>query len=168
MQKQFLLIKMQKTIILKELEKVTSFRRNFEELLKYCVKKNIPIIIVSAGLDFHIKYFLEKKGLDEIIKIHSAKTKFTSKGNELSFPKLFQKSSSNFKDDLVEFYKNKGYKVIYMGDDISDYPAVKKADYPFVIKGSKLASLCKEEEYKCQEFDDFQIVIDYIKRFLLS
>ncbi|MFX0065111.1 MAG: MtnX-like HAD-IB family phosphatase [Candidatus Hermodarchaeota archaeon] len=165
MEKQYSLLKAPKAVMLKELEKGIFFRSNFDKLVEYCRAQNFPFVIVSAGLDFAIKHFLEQKGLEEVIKIHAAKTKFTSDGITLSFPRLYAKTSANFKDDLVKYYKKQKYHVIYIGDGISDYTAVRKADFSFVIKDSSLATLCKREELQCQEITDFQEAIDKIKTF---
>ena len=165
MEKQYSLLKAPKAVMLKELEKGIFFRSNFDKLVEYCRTQNFPFVIVSAGLDFIIKHFLEQKGLEEVIEIHAAKTQFTSDGITLTFPKLFDKTSANFKDDLVKYYKTQGYRVIYIGDGLSDYTAVRKADFSFIIKDSSLATLCKEEKLQCQEITDFQEAIDKIKTF---
>lgn len=56
--------------------------------------------------------------------------------------------------------------MIYIGDGITDYRAVRRADLSFVIKGSKLAELCKRGEIPHREIRDFQEVIDAIRSLL--
>ena len=152
-----------KHLMLKELEKTVSFRSNFNKLIDYCRIQNIPFIIVSAGLDFVINHFLKQKGLADSIKVHSIKTTITENGIKLAFPNLFDKDSTNFKDDLVRYYKKKGSHVIYIGDGTSDYQAINNADYRFSIKNSRLAELCRKNKISHQEIDDFQEVINALK-----
>ena len=162
-QKQYSMFAVPKHLMLKELEKAVSFRSNFNKLIDYCRIQNIPFIIVSAGLDFVINHFLKQKGLANSIKVHSVKTTITENGIELAFPKLLDRESTNFKDDLVINYKKQGHRVIYIGDGPSDYQAIKQADYRFSIKNSRLAELCRKNRIAHQEIDDFQEVIDALK-----
>ena len=162
-QEQYSMFDVPEHLMLKELEKVVSFRSNFNELIDYCRIQNIPFIIVSAGLDFVINYFLKQKGLAHSIKVHSVKTTITENGVKLAFPKIVDKDSSDFKDDLVRYYKKKGSHVLYIGDGTSDYQAIKNADYRFSIKNSRLAKLCRKNKISHQEIDDFQEVIDALK-----
>ena len=159
-QEQYSMFDVPKHIMLNELEKAVSFRSNFNKLIDYCRIQNIPFIIVSAGLDFVINHFLNQKGLANSIKVHSVKTTITENGIKLAFPKLFDKDSTDFKDDLVRYYKKNGSHVIYIGDGTSDYQAIKNADYRFSIKNSRLAELCRKNKISHQEIDDFQEVID--------
>jgi soluble P-type ATPase len=45
-----------------------------------------------------------------------------------TFPAIGCKSSINWDDDLVKTYKERGYKVVYIGDSLLDYPSVREAD----------------------------------------
>ncbi|MFX0092652.1 MAG: MtnX-like HAD-IB family phosphatase [Candidatus Hodarchaeota archaeon] len=166
MQKQFSMLKAPKDVMLKELEAVANFRPNFEKFVKYCETHGFPFIIVSAGLDFAIKYFLKLKGWANLIRVHAAKTRFLEDGIEFDFPKLWDITSIDFKEDLVKHFKTQGYKVVYIGDGISDYTAVRRANFSFVIKDSNLANLCKKEEILYHEITDFQEVINSINDYI--
>jgi len=163
MQKQFSMFNVPRCLMLRELEKVVSFRSNFNNLVEFCRIQDFPFIIVSASLDFIIKHFLEQKGLGDSIVVYAAKTIIKNDGNKLTLPKLFDKTSIDFKEDLVKYYKQQGSRVIYIGDGRSDYNAVRNANFSFVIKDSKLADLCKRTGIPHQEINDFQEVIDSIK-----
>jgi 2-hydroxy-3-keto-5-methylthiopentenyl-1-phosphate phosphatase len=52
--------------------------------------------------------------------------------------------------------------VIFIGDGLSDFQAVGKADYLFVIDGSKLAVKSREEGIQHEEIVDFSQVIQRI------
>ena len=162
-QEQYSMFTVPKHLMLKELEKAVSFRSNFSKLVDYCRMQDISFTIVSAGLDFVINHFLKQKGFANSIKVYSVKTTITENGIKLAFPKLLDKDSADFKDDLVRYHKKQGSRVIYIGDGTSDYQAIKKADYRFSIKNSRLAGLCRENKISHKQIDDFQEVINALK-----
>ena len=47
-------------------------------------------------------------------------------------------------------------------DGLSDFGAVRSADFSFAIRDSKLADSCKKEGIDYKEISDFQEVIDYL------
>jgi 2-hydroxy-3-keto-5-methylthiopentenyl-1-phosphate phosphatase len=150
-------------VILNELELDTPFRPGFEELVHFCNDNQVPFEIVSAGLDFMVNHLLEVRGLDGKTKVRAARTRFTGDGIEIDSIELYDDNSIDFKDDLVNYYKDKGYFVLFIGDGMSDKGAVRSADYVFVIKGSRLAEFCKKEGINHQELSDFLEVIARIK-----
>ena len=163
MREQFSMIKAPKSLILDELELDAVFRPGFEELVHFCYDNQVLFEIVSAGLDFVINHLLEVRGLDGKTKVRAARTRFTGDGIEMDSIELHDRNSIDFKDDLVNYYKVKGYFVLFIGDGMSDKGAVRSADYVFVIKGSRLAEFCKKEGINHQEMSDFQEVIARIK-----
>jgi len=140
LRKQFSTVSVPETVILDEIQQVLSVRSGFVELIKFCRKSQIPVIIVSAGLDFVINNFLETRGWTKIVKVHASEANCTVDGVKIVTPELFYSGSVNFKDDLVVHYKKQGMKVVFIGDGIADYYAAGKADFPFSIKDSKLAT----------------------------
>jgi 2-hydroxy-3-keto-5-methylthiopentenyl-1-phosphate phosphatase len=161
---QFSLVKASKKQILQELKNVVIFRQNFKKLAKHCKENRIPFIVVSAGLDFVIKHFLKLNGCLNLVEVCAAKTVFSPQGIRFIFPTLFDKKSENFKRDTVIHYKSQNGKVIYVGDGLADYAAARDADYPFAIKNSTLAKLCKSHEIRCRKTTDFQDVIEAISK----
>jgi len=163
MREQFSMIKAPKSAILNELQLDTAFRPGFEELVHYCKDNQMPFEIVSAGLDFVINHLLEARGLDGITNVRAARTRFTDDGIEMDSLELHDNNSIDFKDDLVNHYKGKGYSVLYIGDGMSDKGAARSADHVFVIKGSRLAEFCETEGINHQEMSGFREVIARIK-----
>ncbi len=164
LQKEFGLIKVRERVILDELEKVVVIRPYFQELVEYCRSHGILFIVVSGGLDFCIRHFLDRKDWLKFLEIYAPKAKHTSEGYKLTFPVLFDKDAINFKHDLVRYHRKRGSKVFYVGDGLGDYPAAKEADYPFAIKGSKLAQSCRQGNIQCEEVTDFQQVVEAIDK----
>lgn len=163
LKKQFALVKASKKEILNELDNIVTFRPNFGKLAEYCKQNLIPLIVVSAGLDFVIKHFLELNNWQDLVETCTAKTKWTAKGATLDFPKPFDKASVNFKHDLVKRYRNQNKKVVYLGDGSGDYAAAREADYRFVIKNSKLEKMCKKERIDYRSIIDFLEVVETLR-----
>jgi 2,3-diketo-5-methylthio-1-phosphopentane phosphatase len=163
LRREFSLVRASKKQILNELKNVVTFRPHFEELAVYCKRNRILLEIASAGLDFVISHFLELKGWQDLVAVHAPKTRFSAAGIKFIFPKLVNKTSVNFKHDLVSHYKNDGKKVAYIGDGSGDYAAARDSDYCFAVDGSRLARLCKNHNTHCMNIVDFQEVLKTIQ-----
>ncbi|MFC1802739.1 MtnX-like HAD-IB family phosphatase [Thermoproteota archaeon] len=166
MQSQFLMVKASKKEILKELQESVIIRNGFKEFVRFCRGEGIPFLIVSGGLDFLIQYFLESLGLQDYVEVVAARTRFGDKGMELEFPFMRFGDSLDFKADLVRYYKENGFKVVYIGDGLSDFEAVIEADHVFVVNGSMLLDRCRDIGIECIEFTSFIEVKDKLENVL--
>ena len=164
LQQQFSTVRTSKTRILKEIETIPSLRPNFDKLVQFCNTKKIPLIIVSAGLDFVINDFLERKHLRKLVEVYAPKARITATGIKFTFPKLFDKASVSFKDDLVRYYKKRGKKTVYIGDGFADLNAARNADFSFAIKDSKLAELLRNDGIPHEEISNFQEVVEALQK----
>ena len=164
LRRQFAQVGASKTQMLSKLENAVAFRPYFAELAKYCSKNSIPLIIVSAGLDFVIEHFLRLNGLRNLVEIYMPKASFSENGIGFDFPKLFDKTSLNFKEDLVRRCRGKHEKVVYIGDGNGDFAAAIGADYVFAVKGSTLARLCKTHGIRCRNVVSFREVVKAIRK----
>ncbi len=165
LQKQFATVKASRQKILNRLESAVHMRRGFKELVHHCSQVEIPFVIVSAGLDFVIDHLLRKWNLNGSLTRHCPKTTFTDDGIKLTFPRLLDPSSVNFKDDFVKFYAKKGDKATYIGDGFSDFSAATLADHAFAIKGSRLAEMLTKDGVPHEEIQDFRAVTERLKTF---
>jgi len=156
--KQGMMIKTPEMVLIAEMERVTMFRPNFDKLIAYCRTNKIPIGVVSAGLDFVINHLLRMKGWNHLVKLYTAKTETKPDGIRFTFPRLRDKNSQDLKDDIVRFHQSKGRRVAYIGDGLWDLPALKLADYRFAVKGSRLATHCRQQNIPAREITDFQEV----------
>jgi 2-hydroxy-3-keto-5-methylthiopentenyl-1-phosphate phosphatase len=163
LEREFAMLKVPERTMLDALQPATRFRPNFDKLIEYCGGQRFPLIVVSGGLDFSIRHFLGQKGWLNSVEIYGPKTDQTENGIMLTFPKRFDEMSTNFKDDLVRHYRKEGKKVAYIGNGLGDYPAVRIADLPFAIRGSRLAALSRSSGVACREITDFQEVVESIR-----
>jgi 2-hydroxy-3-keto-5-methylthiopentenyl-1-phosphate phosphatase len=168
LKREFMLVSASKHEIIREVSKAVDFRPNFDELIEYCRKESIPLIVVSAGLDFLIGHFLELKGWKNMVTEYTAKTTITPNGTKFTFPKLFDKTSLNFKQDLVRQCKAKGQKIAYIGDGSGDYGAAKEADCVFAVRDSRLAKLCEQNGVPFKRIVDFKEVVDTLKKNIIG
>ncbi|UCE13902.1 MAG: HAD-IB family phosphatase [Candidatus Heimdallarchaeota archaeon] len=165
MQKQFETVRVSKEKIITLLERrQPNFRPHFDSFLHYCHEHKVPVIIVSAGLDFLINHFLRKNGLHKRVKVYAAKTEVVSQvGIKFEFPPIEDPTAVDFKDDIVKKYKSE-FSVLFIGDGSGDFHALKSADYGFAVKGSILAELCEKNTVPYQIFEDFQEIIEEIRK----
>ena len=145
--------------IIKEVSRLAAFRPNFDVLVDYCRGRNLPIKVVSAGLDFIIRNFLGRDEWLNSIEIQCPKAQFTTEGYSLTFPPKLDSRSQNFKDDLVRRERKNGTTVFFVGDGTGDLPAAKESDFAFAVKESRLAVRCREQQITHQEIDDFNQVV---------
>jgi 2-hydroxy-3-keto-5-methylthiopentenyl-1-phosphate phosphatase len=150
-----------KDVILDMLRKETiKIRSNFRAFVNYCRTKNFPFVITTGGIDFCINSVLNSNGFPQgSFLLHSGKTKYSKDGLKIVFPKLSNKSSANFKQDIVNHYQDLNFKVAYVGDGASDYEPSRRADLVFAVRSSSLARMCKNNSISCYEFEDFEEVI---------
>lgn len=163
LQKQFSTVQTSKEQMLDAVQRVTSIRPRFAALVEHCRNNRVALIVVSAGLDFVISYFLKREQWDTYIKTRAPKSKCTTKGIKLTFPKLLDNTAVNLKDDLVRLYQRKGREVVFIGDGLADFHAAKISDHTCAIKGSKLAELLMRNEIQHREINCFQEVVELLR-----
>jgi 2-hydroxy-3-keto-5-methylthiopentenyl-1-phosphate phosphatase len=155
LRRQGAMVRASKPQILAELDQVTKFRPGFDDLVTYCNTNRFPLAVVSAGLDFVIKHFLTRQNLRNKVELVAAVARCTRMGIKFDFLRLKDNRSLSFKDDTVRYYKTLADTVAYVGDGPWDLQAIRNADIRFVVKNSKLAQLCKEQEVQATTVTDF-------------
>jgi len=163
MNKQGAMIRVPEMVLVAEMERVIGFRPHFDKLIAYCRINKIPIGVVSAGIDLVINDLLRMKGWNHLVKVYAAKAEATPNGIRFTFPRLRDKTSLGFKDDIVRLHHSRRRRVVYVGDGRYDMPALKLTDYPFAVKGSRLAGLCRQQNIPAREITDFQEVLTAIQ-----
>ena len=150
--------------IIGEVGRFTSVRPNFDRLVDYCTSINMPLTVVSGGLDFCIRHFLDRGNWLSFVKIYAPTSAFTGNGYTLTFPASLGDGSTNFKDGLVRHEKKNGTRVFFVGNGFGDLPAAKEATFAFAISGSRLAELCNEQEVQHEKIDDFAQVVGVLSQ----
>ena len=133
-------------------------RPYFNELHFYCRSHDIPLAVVSQGLDFYISALLERDGFGDV-PIYAVNTTFEH--GEISYHYRHsypgRESQGNSKALIVERFQQQGYFVVFAGDGVSDQEASQQADMVFAHR--TLARFCDAEGIDYQPFQDFRAVL---------
>jgi len=139
---------------------------DFPAFVKFCELYNIPVYVVSDGMDAYISRILRFNGLNNLeiranhLEIHQ------DGGLSVEFP-YYQPgccNCGNCKGYHVEKEKQPGETTVYIGDGHSDVCGLKAADITFA-KGY-LLDYCRENNYDCKTFDTFADVQKEIENML--
>jgi 2,3-diketo-5-methylthio-1-phosphopentane phosphatase len=135
-----------------------TLRPYFNELHYFCRSHDIPLAVVSQGLDFYISALLQRDGFTDV-PIFSVNTRFDAGNISYEYNHAYpgQESKGNSKGFVVESYQKQGFYVVYAGDGLSDLEASRKADLVFAHR--TLARYCDEEGIPYRPFEDFKGVL---------
>jgi len=157
--KAFTMVKADKRTLLDFIftKRKVEIRTGFNELLTYCSKKGFKFVIVSNGLDFYIEAILRDIGVENI-EVFAAQTQFSPDGLVVKYigPDGRQLEDS-FKDAYTELFLKRGYRIIYVGNGVSDISAARQSHHIFATED--LLAYCKEKNLNCTPFDDLNDVV---------
>ncbi len=139
--------------ILKEVE----LAKGFYEFYKKAKSRNIPLVVVSGGFLNGIVPFLKKYGIEDM-EVYANSLNFEGDTVTIEYYHNIAEccdigSCGNCKVLHYERYKSDGYKVIFIGDGITDRSVASKADIVFAKDG--LLKYCNENNIDCIHWEDF-------------
>lgn len=104
----------------------------FSDLYDLCVSNDIPVYIVSDGLDLYIRSIMQRHGFGHV-PVLANHAIFKSGKLEIEFPYLDDSCGhcGNCKGSAIERLRRNGDRSIFVGDGYSDLCAVNVADYLF-------------------------------------
>ena len=139
-----------------------SLRPYFKEMWRYCQDRQVPLAVVSQGLDFYIEALLEKEGCGSV-PVHAVNTWFDAQGinYEYRYAVPGKEELGNSKGVVVDSYRNQGHYVVYVGDGMSDFEAAARADLVFAHR--VLADECERKGIPFRPFTDFCGVLEAVK-----
>ena len=153
----FAMIKADRHTLLEALKGEVKVRTGFHELVNYCLKKGIRLVIVSNGLDFYIRAVLKDLGLRNI-EMHAAQASFHPEGMKVQYVGPDGKRlEDGFKEAYTQSFLKLGYRVIYVGNGDSDIAPAKYAHYVFAT--GDLLAYCRENNLKYKPFETFMDVV---------
>ena len=155
--KAFAMVKADKPTLLEALKGEVKVRAGFHELVNYCRKKGLRLVIVSNGLDFYIKAVLKELGLENI-EVHAAQAVFHPEGMEVHYVGPDGKRlDDGVKEAYIESFLKLGYRVIYIGNGDSDVAPAKYAHHIFAT--GELLAYCRENNLNYKPFENFMDVV---------
>ena len=137
----------------------------FRKFLNWCSENNYPATILSEGLDYYIKYILNKEKMD--IQFFSNKL-IVSDDNKLSCEFPHRDETCNYcgvskRNVLVNNTNDLEDEIsVFIGDGVSDYCVSNYADILFAKK--RLASYCWKNNLTYFEYKDFSDVMKKIDK----
>ncbi len=144
----------------------SKIRDGFQEFIDFTKKENIPLYIVSGGIDFFVHPVLKDKlNPEQIICNHSD---FSDEQINITWPnkcdELCQNDCGCCKPSFIRKVDNQfsNYQKIVIGDSISDLQASKLADVVFAR--DYLIEKCEENKIRYTPFKTFFDVIHALEK----
>lgn len=132
---------------------------HFSALLDFCRGHDYSFAIVSDGLEWYIEYILAKHGIRDV-EIYANQIHFEEEGFRFDFPWYDDETPMRgvCKPMIVRRYKERGMKVVYVGDGMSDFDVIGVADLIFARR--KLARFAREQGVDFTEFNDCRDLLE--------
>lgn len=101
----------------------------FISLLFFCRERGYPFAIVSDGLRWYIDYVLDIYSLS-VSAVYASEIEFVDEGFSFKYPWFdpVYPMRSTAKPAIVKDYQRRGYKVVFVGDGLSDVEAAEVAN----------------------------------------
>ncbi len=126
----------------------------FTAFLDFCGQRGYRFAILSDGVDWIIHFILERHGIDGLT-IYSNELRFEADGLRVSFPFFDPESPLRgvSKPAIIRRHQAEGFKVVFVGDGLTDIEAVEVAD--IVYARDKLLQYCRERGIDAVSFSGF-------------
>lgn len=130
----------------------------FDEFVRFCESLEIPVVILSDGLDFYVSRILRWQGLERL-SFFANHVDFVRKGSSTKLVPSFPYTDSecdqcaNCKRNHVLTLSGDDDVIVYVGDGISDRCPVRYADIVFAKK--RLIKYCQEQNISYHAFAHF-------------
>ena len=158
----FAMVKEDEETLIKFVETSARIRDGVGELIDYCSQNGFRFVIVSNGLDLYIKFLLKRLGFENI-PVFAATTRCRSSGMEISYiGPNGEELEDNFKAAYTRNFLEEGYRVIYIGDGLSDIYPARLASHVFA-RGA-LLELCEKERLNCEAFVSLNDVVKKLEQ----
>ena len=155
------MVKADRESLLEVAHRTMKLRPGLPELVTYCHKKGFRFVIVSNGLDFYIEEILKNIGLEDV-EIRAAETLFHPDGLKVQYVGPGGvRLDDGFKEAYVDLFLSEGYRVIYMGNGVSDIASAIKCHHIFAA--AELLDYCKKTDLNYTELTDFNEAIEVLE-----
>jgi 2-hydroxy-3-keto-5-methylthiopentenyl-1-phosphate phosphatase len=131
---------------------------SFPEFVQFCQKQKYPLAVLSDGLKWYISYILNRFRIDGL-QIYANEINFLPDGYQITTPYFdpITPKRGVSKPRIIEKFKSDGYKVIFIGDGLSDIEAVHVADV--IYARDELLNYCVRKNVPATGFSDMRELI---------
>jgi 2-hydroxy-3-keto-5-methylthiopentenyl-1-phosphate phosphatase len=138
-------------------------RQGFQEFLVFAEDEDIPVYIVSGGIDFFIDPII--KPFRPLAGVYCNGSDFTKETIQIEWPNSCDEHCSNdcgcCKPSIMrKLVQSDAYKIV-IGDSVTDFEAAKQADVVFAR--DYLKAKCEEMEIPYIPFETFYDCIEALK-----
>jgi 2-hydroxy-3-keto-5-methylthiopentenyl-1-phosphate phosphatase len=154
-----------------DLDSLVSYVRNegaidpaFHDFVKYCGERQMELMILSDGFDVFIETVLSRERLTHV-PFTCNKLERSNGSWHFTFQQDSRGGGRDWKQSVVEHYRDLGYRAVCIGDGLSDRGAITASDMAFVKKGSELDSWCNQQRIACPRFESFQDLLVALRRY---
>ncbi len=151
--RQFALVHAREDELLRFVDEHVTLDETFPDFVAYCRDRDIRLEIVSEGLDFYLRFLLEKWHLE--VPARTNRTTFEEGRVRIAYPYADATCTLCGTCKLLRLFelRTQGYRVAYVGDGHSDLCPAVEAD--LVFAKDELADLCLVEEIPFIPFNRF-------------
>lgn len=143
-----------------------SIRPGFQEFIDFLNEHDIPLFIVSGGIDFFVEPILKRFG--PFAGLYCNGADFSGENIEILWPYSCDDYCSNgcgcCKPSVIRKLEGNRFYKIVVGDSITDLEAAKQADY--VLARDFLEDKCRELGIRFDSFETFFDCIESIKKMI--
>ena len=143
------------------LREVGTLRSGWEVLLTHAQRSGWRLVLASGGFDDYIRALLGS-ALDRFQEQFFNHMEWREGRPVVSFPhieRLGCAACAVCKGRICAQYRQRGYRVVFVGDGSSDRCVLGHADRIFAVRDSLLAQWCEAHGASFAEFDTFHEVI---------
>jgi 2-hydroxy-3-keto-5-methylthiopentenyl-1-phosphate phosphatase len=125
-------------------------RPGFNDLLSYSRQRGFRFTIVSNGLGFYISTILDSLATGGV-EVFAAQAVFEPDGIKTRYlgPDGVE-LDEGFKEAYARYFLEGGYKVVFIGNGVSDIPSARLANHVFAT--GPLLEHCRQAGIKCAPF----------------
>ena len=135
----------------------------FGTFFDFCAANDIPVSILSDGMDLYIKPILERNHLSALTVYCNELHWNGEQKLEINFP-YFEHTCgrcANCKGYQIRRLREKDDFIIFVGDGYSDLCGIKEAD--LIFAKDALAAYCDQEQIKYLAFENFSNILKWLK-----
>lgn len=138
-------------------------REGFAEFVSYTRKHNLPLYIVSGGIDFFVEPMLKEFG--PFSDVYCNASNFSGETIQIEFPHGCDEQCTSqgcgcCKPSIIRQLQDNNALSVVIGDSITDLEAAKMAD--LVIARDFLITKCEELNIPYEPFENFRDVMNII------